>query len=240
MEEVKETLNKTDKISEKIKLLTMVPKNWSAHELELRFSVSHHMALTARKIHENHGIGSTPNLKPGKKLSFETDELVKSFYQNDQYSRMMPGKNDSKSVKTDLGRIRLQIRLLLLNLKELYLEFKKLHPGIKVGFSKFCELKPEQCIPVGGKGTHSVCVCKIHQNVKLMIAGARLKELTKDYENRSYLGNYKTILQKIICKNSTETCFSLECNKCPGVDSIKNTLEEVFNENYIDSITYKK
>ena len=39
------------------------------------------------------------------------------------------------------------------------------------------ELRPKHCILAGTSGTHSVCVCTIHQNVKLIVLGARLNEL---------------------------------------------------------------
>ena len=46
-----------------------------------------------------------------------------------------------------------------------------------IGFSKFAELRPKHCILAGASDMHSVCVCTIHQNVKLMLLGARLHEL---------------------------------------------------------------
>lgn len=238
--EIREKITQTDKTSEKIKFLTMAPITWSVSELQSHFSVSKHMAMKAKSLHQEQGIGSTPNPKPGNKLNSETDKLVKEFYYNDDFSRVQPGKRDCKSVKKVDGRVHVQKRLLLGNAKELLLAFKKAHPDHKIGLSKFWELKPKECIPVGGKGTHSVCVCKIHQNFKLMISGAQLKKLTIDDESKFFLQDYKTILQKIMCGNPTVSCHSLECDNCPGVDSIKSLLKEIFDENFIDNITYKK
>lgn len=44
--------------------------------------------------------------------------------------------------------------------------------GNELSFSKFCDIRPKWCITVGASGSHSVCVCAIHQNVKLMLASA--------------------------------------------------------------------
>ena len=55
-----------------------------------------------------------------------------------------------------------QKRLVLCNLKEVYKQFKTLHPETKVGLSKFCELRPRECVLAGASGTHSVRVCTIH------------------------------------------------------------------------------
>ena len=81
----------------------------------------------------------------------------------------MPGKKDFVSVKQEGKRVQVQKRLMLSNLREVYREFKEKFPDRKIGFSKFAELRPKHCILAGASGTHSVCVCTIHQNVKLMM-----------------------------------------------------------------------
>ena len=83
---------------------------------------------------------------------------------------MLPGKKDYVSLKENNTRVHIQKLLFLMNLSELYQEFKKDYPDNKIGISKFCELRPKNCTTVESHGSHSVCVCKIHQNVKLMVA----------------------------------------------------------------------
>ena len=79
-------------------------------------------------------------MKTGKKLDDTTVTKVIEFYKNDKYSRICPGKKDYVSVKLSSGvRQHEQKRLLLVNLKELYLDFGKI-TGIHVGFSTFCAL----------------------------------------------------------------------------------------------------
>ena len=58
------------------------------------------------------------------------------------------GKKDFVTVQTDQVKVKKQKRMLLVNLKELYLEFKKKHENTKVGLSKFCSLRPRWCVPV--------------------------------------------------------------------------------------------
>ena len=90
----------------------------------------------------------------------------------------MPVKKDFLSVRNETGeKEHRQKRLVLCNLTEAYRQFKTLHPDIKVGFSKFAELQPKECVLAGATGTHSVCVCTIHQNLKLMMAGGQLEAL---------------------------------------------------------------
>ena len=52
-------------------------------------------------------------------------------------------KKDCASIKTNAEKIKKQKRLLLVCLKELYIEFKKRNPQLKTGFLKFCELCPK-------------------------------------------------------------------------------------------------
>ena len=52
--------------------------------------------------------------------------------------------------------MQLEKRFVLCNLKNAYHHFKELHPDVKVGFSKFTQLRPKECVLAG---THSVCVC---------------------------------------------------------------------------------
>ncbi len=85
-----------------------------------------------------------------------------------------------KSVKQGNKRVKIQKRLLLLNLKELYAEYKKQSSilGYKTfGFSLFASKRPANVVTVGSSGTHAVCVCVYHQNVKLMLSALYINDL---------------------------------------------------------------
>ena len=78
----------------------------------------------------------------------------------------MPGKKNYISVRnTDGEKVHQQKRLVLCNLKEAYHQFKVMHQGVTVGFSKFAQLRPKECVLAG----QCVCVCVTHQNTKLMM-----------------------------------------------------------------------
>ena len=72
-----------------------------------------------------------------------------------------------------------QKRLILCNLKELYEQFKTLYRGTIVRFSIFAMLRPKECVLAGSCGTHSVCVCSLHQNAKLMFYGSKIAILSE-------------------------------------------------------------
>ena len=62
----------------------------------------------------------------GKNISQDLKHAIEMFYQSDKFSRMHPGEKEYVSVKIvkQLNNISKK-RLLLTNLKELYLEFLK-------------------------------------------------------------------------------------------------------------------
>ena len=82
-----------------------------------------------------------------------------------------------------------------MNLNELNQAFKIDHPNKKIGISKFCELKPKNCNTVG---SHSVCVCKSHQNVKLMIAALSLNEKVTHHD----------LMAKMVCPPISKLCMT--------------------------------
>jgi hypothetical protein len=68
----------------------------------------------------------------------------------------MSGKKDFKSMRKDGNRIHVQKRLILGNMKEIFNKFKNYFSDVKIGFSKFCQLRPRHVILAGSAGNHSV------------------------------------------------------------------------------------
>ncbi len=74
--------------------------------------------------------------------------------------------------------------------------------------SKFYELQPKHVIEVGAAGTHNVCVCERHQNMKLMLDAIHGK--TEKY----YLMNL------IVCDVHYYECMLKRCVNCPGTNAL--------------------
>ena len=153
---------------ERVKILTLAPESWSISNTCKKFDVSEYLIKKARKLKTSKGILAEPEKKKGNVLSDETKLKVLEIFESDEFSRMCPGKKDCVSIKINAEKIKKQKRLLLVHLKELYIEFKKHNPQLKIGFTKFCELHSKWCITAASKGSHTVCVCSYHQNVKLL------------------------------------------------------------------------
>ena len=89
---------------------------------------------------------------------------------------------------------------------------------IKVGFWKFSELRPKWCVLAGSTVTHSVCVCIIHQNAKL---------LTDAFD---WQLTYKELISKIVCDTNNKECMMHRCERCPGRDALQKFLDEELEE----------
>ena len=236
--QLKDKFNSSNRKSEKVQILTILPQSWSIRKIEEEFGATNYMVRKAKQLVNTRGILSTPNPKPGKMLSNDTVKLVYNFFENDEISRCMPGKKDFISVKEDGRKVHKQKRLLLCNLNEAYTLFKEHYPNVKIGISKFCELRPKHIVTVSSSGTHTVCVCSICQNVKLMLIGSRIKELTTGLECE--INSYKHCLSQLICNPSLPECHLGSCYNCPGVDNLRKFLTDIFESNAVDEITYKQ
>lgn len=109
------------------------------------------------------------------------------------------------------------------NLNGVYIHFKELYPETKVGFSKFAELRPKNCVLTGVSGTHTVCVSIIHQNVKLMLAAIQQSNFTT--EEHDYL---KTYQQHDACNPAQLACYFDKCSGCPGSGYSAQTISNFF------------
>ena len=92
-------------------------------------------------------------------------KMVQNFYARDDISRMLPGKKDYVSVKqADGKREHRQEGLLLLKIGEAHKLFKE-ESSVKIGKSKFAELRPPQVLP-SSSFDEEVCICKYPWAIK--------------------------------------------------------------------------
>ena len=217
---------------EKIKLLTLVPESWTRQRAVQVFGVTDHMVRRSRQLKREKGILADPDPKRGgRQLSEDVKERIMKFYQSEEYSRTCPGKKDFVTMKEDGEKVHKQKQLLLVNLKELYVEYKSKYPTDKVGFSKFCDSRLKWCIPVTASGMHSVCVCEQHQNAKLITA------VIPDSHD------YKDLLEKIVCSVNDRKCMLHLCESCSGKLGLEQYLSDLFSLHDFDSddmMTYKQ
>lgn len=127
---------------------------------------------------------------------------------------MCPGLQDYVIEYIDGVKVKQQKRLLLANLKDLFILYRE-HSNHIIGFSQFCELRPKFCVTPGSQGVHSVCVCAIHQNTKLMfsVTGCRL--------------DYQDMMAKVVCEIQSTECKLHRSPYCPGTEGVTHAIEDV-------------
>ena len=221
LQEIKHILPSLKK-SKRIQFLTLCPDSWTITYAAKYFNVSRYLINRARVLRNECGILADPAPNYSKPVSDEVKRLVKDFFEDDRYSRLMPGRKDCVSIG---GGEFEQKRMLLCTLKELYKEFRDIHPNV-VGFSLFCSLKPKSIVFAGSSGTHNVCVCKPHQNIKLILYALGLKE------------NYKELIPQFVCESENRICRLRLCSKCPNVLRIQEILTEKLKKALEDRIQY--
>nr|XP_033813764.1 uncharacterized protein LOC117366495 [Geotrypetes seraphini] len=77
---------------EKIQILTLAPHSWTSEKTALEFGVSTRMVKKARKLKQQGGILAVPTTKRRKVLAQQITQKVLDFYEDDEISRLCPGK----------------------------------------------------------------------------------------------------------------------------------------------------
>ena len=94
-----------------------------------------------------------------------------TFYESEEISRQLTGEKDCVSIRLpDKKKMKKEKQLILSSISGIYEQFTKENPDRKIGFSTFALLRSKLYMLVGAVGTHNVCVCTYHQNVKLLVA----------------------------------------------------------------------
>ena len=118
-------------------------------------------------------------------------------------------------------------------MKEAYKLFKSKNQNIKIKFSKFVKLRPKECVLDG------VCICTIHQNMKLMFVGAQLGTLTNG--EKHHLIDYYQCIDAVTSNKASSSCYLGDCSSCSNLmEDFILYLMEIFDKNSIDDLIYKQ
>lgn len=123
------------------------------------------------------------------------------------------------------------------DLGSLHANFLQKYPNLKISLSSFVALRPQQCIPVGAKGTHNVCVCKTHENIRLKMKGLRDEFARKKF---NYQTTYRDFFKAMICPHPTADCYLLNRKNCPGTEGIRKDLTETLQKYNIQNVSFNQ
>lgn len=233
--QLKEKFMITTHRDEKYLILSALPLSWSAFKMRNEFGASWKLASSVKCLVDEKGILCVPNKRLARHtLPEETVNRVKQFYLRPEISYICPGKRDYVTINDNGEKLTEQRRLLLMNLKEAYKVFKEENNNCQLSFTKFTTLRPPQCIlALDGAGTHNVCVCILHQNVKLIF---------EPMKNIFNLQTYSDLLNQMLCADAErdENCYLNDCQKCPESNAMELYLEEILQQNDISNVPYKQ
>ena len=82
---------------------------------------------------------------------------------------------------------------------------------------------------------HTLYVCTLHQNTKLMMLDAKLAIIPG-----GQFSHYRHCLSAIQCNPPHTECYLGQCEECPGADKLEKTLDHFFDDQMIDQIQYKQ
>lgn len=172
----------------RLRIVTIAPPSWSIRLVAREFKALRRIVKKAKELREMRSVLATTTSKSGKKFSQKTISKVIDFFNNNSYSRIMPGKKDVVSIKMGDKRKLVQKRLLLSGLRELHEKFMGEHPISISTFTNY-KLRSKNCVFADSAGTHFVCVCTIHENPKLKLVAINIETLTKS--SQYPVTNYK-------------------------------------------------
>ena len=140
----------------------------------------------------------------------EQEIKVISFLSSDDITWQTPGRKDNVIIrqKNDKGeKVKLiyQARYMLMSLMEAYKLFKLQNPDQTIGKTKFCEMRPKY-IKLYDSLPHNVCVCKYHENVRLLLRALH------PFTNLPV--NVSTFTDSLVCSSNDESCMRLACADC--------------------------
>ena len=154
------------------------------------------------------------------KITEEVSRKVKDFYLLDSISWQAPGQKDIFIERTVEGKRYIPKRYMVISIREAHAIFKLQHADVEVGLTKFSLLRPRHVFLMCNT-PHSVCICQMHENMRL-----RLKAINSVDPGISY--QFREFISTIVCDQESEDCMSSQCEFCR--DSIENIHVDVEDE----------
>ena len=158
-----QTLFKFSSDSEKIRLLTIAPVSWGRNAIVNFFKCTQHQARAAIDLRFTNGILAFPTSSRGNQpVDPDIIKQVINYYRNDSTSRPSPNRKDVVLINgTPVGK-----RFMQITIAEAFHLFSVENPSLKIGKSKFYELRPKD---VKLESPHDVCLCIYHENMSLLV-----------------------------------------------------------------------
>lgn len=152
---------------------------------------------------------------------------VVEFFEDDQNSRMCPGKKDCITRKG----VKKQKRYLNASLKDLHRKFIT-SSSFKISYSSFRALRPFWVVQP--KITErDTCLCSTHENMRLLIQTMHSLRIISE-------SSIEDIVSSVCCPDKTEACLRRSCPKCKDKSGQFEIQENEVEVSYHSWVTKKE
>ena len=220
-------------------IFEILPSNWSVRKISDMTGATHHEAFQKTKVNE-------PRKEHCNKLSVQDVSTITQFYLRTDVSWTSPNVNDRITIRQDGEKLKVSRRLLNYKISEAYFLFKQEFPNVKVGLSKFAELRPQQVKLVGSKNSHDSCYCVGCRNPELLILTTIVGEdngFTALFgENYSGQVTPLEFSKLIVCPKKHEDCYiSNTCDSCKDrAETLKENMLAIFESLSVEEVNFEQ
>lgn len=127
---------------------------------------------------------------------------VHNFYEDDENSRMCPGKKDCVTK----SKLKKQKRYLNDSLYNLHKKYQRENPETNASYSFFCKLRPFW-IQTPKINTRETCLCEKHENFQLITLSLKKHNIIAESSTNE-------ILEALCCDATNVNCLQRKCEKC--------------------------
>lgn len=124
IEQLKSKYSTASTRSEKVQILSVLPKSWSPSKIQQEFNTTYYLAKQTKNLVAERGIFCSTREKLGPtKMDEETCDIVKEFYRSTEISRECPGMREYVTITEDNKKVSTPRKLVMMNLKEARMYF---------------------------------------------------------------------------------------------------------------------
>lgn len=154
------------------------------------------------KKDENQEVTEKPKMNQVSRAVSAAKKDVELFYENDENSRVCPGKKEF----TKQGIEKKQKRYLNDSLKNLYEKYKKTNSYSAISYATFCRFRPFW-VKIPDSKARDTCLCQTHANMRLLIESLKRRNIISE-------SNCTDVVKSLTCDYDSVDCLKRKCRAC--------------------------
>lgn len=199
LESLETEVGNAESIPAKKKLLALIPDAVSNAAVSRRFGVARRTIKRVRSLKKRTGVLISPKKKKGSRtILANSANKVKEFYLNGTVSSSSSCVSDFAIVMLNGKKVKVQKYFMHCYLEMAHQDYMQANPEHPVSLATFKRLRPKHVIPVDKCSSTNVCLCKKHEDVRLLFLALNLSR-------------YDVIINKFVCNSTDKSCMFRRC-----------------------------